>query len=328
MSYYRIGDSFKWFIARVVDIKDTEKLGRVKIRVIHEQTGELGKKSKSHGITDDDLLWAWPITSIQSASLSWKKIVELEGYPVPDWIDAVGLSPTGIAVSTYVFGFYLDGFEENIPVIFGTYHKNSRYPEPPTDNGTGEMLQIEPPTGGSTFHSDVSLLARGTQSLPKAPYAKNRLGLSVVDEPTSPYKTEYPYNTTYTTKSGHAIELDDTPKQERIHIWHKSGSYEEVANTPEYQGRRVLRTTDDSFEVVDKTKNELIGKNHNVEITNNQTIYIGDNQVVDIGENCTVRVGRNCTVIVQGELDVRSIGAMRISSATSITMNAPIININ
>jgi len=335
MSYYRIGDSFKWFVARVIDIKDPKKLGRVKIRVIHEQTGELGKKVKSYGITDDDLLWAWPISAVQSASLSWKKVVEMEGYPVPEWIEAVGLSPTGIAVSTYVFGYYLDGLEENIPVIFGTYHKESRYPEPPTDTATGEMLQIEPPQGPQYFYSDLSALARGEykdeeaqlsgpgQTLPKDPYTVNTLWgkppkEAPVDEMPSAYATEYPYNLTYTTKSGHAIELDDTIGHERIHIWHQSGCYEEISNGPlnpaladadrgnenyvypegseEYQyhtaggvvepawkGRRSHKTIDSSFEVVGKDKNEHFLRDHNKEIANTQMVKIGKTMYWTVG---------------------------------------------
>jgi hypothetical protein len=335
MSYYRIGDSFRWFIARVVDIKDEEKLGRVKIRVIHKQTGELGKKTKTYGIEDSDLLWAWPISAIQSASLSWKKIVELEGYPVPEWIEAVGLSPTGIAVSTYVFGYYLDGKEENIPVIFGTYHKDSRYPEPPTDSGTGEMLQIEPPIGEQYFYSDVSALARGEykdeqlnlsgngQTLPKDPYTVNSLWNkppkeSPIDEMPSAYATEYPYNLTYTTKSGHAIELDDTIGHERIHIWHQSGTYEEISNGPldakkadadrgnedfvypngsenyqyhtaggvvevNWKGRRSQKTVDSSFEVVSKDKNEHYLRDHNVEIANTEMVKIGKSLFWTVG---------------------------------------------
>jgi len=42
------------------------------------------------------------------------------------------------------------------------------------------------------------------------------------------YAAKYPYNKTITTESGHVLELDDTPKAERIHVYHKSGSYVEI----------------------------------------------------------------------------------------------------
>jgi hypothetical protein len=42
------------------------------------------------------------------------------------------------------------------------------------------------------------------------------------------YAAKYPYNKTITTESGHVLELDDTPRVERIHVYHKSGSYIEI----------------------------------------------------------------------------------------------------
>ena len=466
MSFYKFGDHFKWFIARVSDINDPKKLGRVKIRIIHSQTGELGKKESTggipKGILDDDLLWAWPLSAIQSASLSWRKVVELEEFDTPDWIDAVGLSPTGIALSTYVFGFYLDTHDENIPIIFGTYHKESRFPEPETDIPTGKksMLQLKQKPGPQYFYNDVAALARGEfndqeasrkgsgQTLPKEPYSVSKLWKSQptkyapVDEFPTAYNTTYPYNTTYTTKSGHAIELDDTPGHERVHIWHRSGCYEEISNGPapfidgdtrsygenkdwpengpqgysyvtaggvvenDYKGRRSRKTMDSFFESINKDHNELIKRDHNVEIGNTETVKIGNtyhwtigwqqppenrindngqtpysgggidkynlyldvanntiqtsgnnvvlsvgippnserrltsrdidnhyidvanNQTITIGSNQTVIVGDNCNITVGKNCNIHSTGAMRISSDTSITIEAPRVDIN
>lgn len=357
MSFYKFGDYFKWFVARVSDIKDPEYLGRVKIRVLHNQTGELGKVKKNKGIHNDDLLWAWPLSSVQSASLSWVKLTEknvgLEEFDTPDWINAVGLSPTGIAKGTYVFGFYLDGQEQNIPIIFGTYHKQSILPEPPSDDpNENSLLQLKPPADPE-FYSDVAALARGEegsggQTLPKEPYTKAD-ALTVTSEPKSAYKTEYPYNTTYTTKSGHAIELDDTVGHERIHIWHKSGSYEEIANGPpesgkKYTGRRVKKTTDSDYEIVLKDKNSLVKQNYNREISNtentdigldnnitignnltksvgnNSTIAISNNSTTTVGKNVDVTIGEDGTIIIGGHLRITAEGGVSIGSPGGITL--------
>lgn len=339
MSYYNLGDSFHWFVGRVVDIKDEYFIGRVQIRIIHEQTGDLGKKKNYFGIEKDELLWAYPISAIQSASLSYMKINELE-YDgeefVPDWIGAVGLSPTGIAVGTYVYGFYLDGNEANIPLIFGTYHKESVYPEPGSE--PLKMLQDIPPEEPPELYSDISDLAKGYfkdplgrlttgefsgagQTLPKEPYEVGHLWdddpktISPVDEMPTAYNTEYPYNTTYTTKRGHAIELDDTKGYERIHIWHRSGSYEEISTAPSnpaidddqfkeypkegpagwnyvtaggvtevaWDGRRNRKTMDSFFDTVIKDRNELTQRDHNVQVANTETGKIGNTQHWTVG---------------------------------------------
>jgi hypothetical protein len=362
MAYYNIGEGFSWFMGRVVELDPTEDpkhkryLGRVKVRVLHEQTGELGKIKKTYGITDDDLLWAWPLSSIQSASLSYRKIVELEEYQTPFWIDAVGTSPTGIAVGTYVFGFYLDGQEANIPVIFSTYHKNSMYPEPPTDEATGEMLQIRPPEGPIYDYMDISALAKGWhedlqrelnhplgqeypiatepgvggQMLPKHKSSANPDGykkglMNLVWEPASDYDTEYPYNLVHTTKSGHAIEIDDTPGHERMHLWHRSGSYEEISDNvdgstpyrdglsgeypntmlgwkepqkhhvagqhPPWKGRRVKKTVGNDYHIILENRERYVGASQKLEIANNTTTGIGNNVIETVANNMYVAVG-------------------------------------
>lgn len=338
MSYYKFGDHFKWFVARVSDIKDPEYLGRVRIRVLHNQTGELGKvKQGKNGIRNDELLWAWPLSGIQSASLSWKKLTEknagLEEFDTPDWIDAVGISPTGIAVGTYVFGFYLDAHEQNIPIIFGTYHKKSIYPEPPSDDPeTNSMLQLKEPLNPQ-YYTDIAALARGEegkggQTLPKEPYTEAKT-LTKTSEPISAYKTEYPYNVTYTTKSGHAIELDDTRNHERIHIWHMSGSYEEISNGPpnegeQFKGRRVKKTVGNDFEIVIKDKNVLVKQDYNKEIANTSTTFIGNNSTTTIGNNFVTIIGEEGTVstgntmrLIQGEqLVVTAPGGIVLTSGS------------
>ena len=52
-------------------------------------------------------------------------------------------------------------------------------------------------------------------------------------EPETPYgkvkgvETDnmYPYNKVYESESGHAMEFDDTKDNERVHLYHRSGSY-------------------------------------------------------------------------------------------------------
>jgi len=47
-------------------------------------------------------------------------------------------------------------------------------------------------------------------------------------EPESPYNAKYPYNHVHLSESGHTIEIDDTPGHERLHWYHRSGSYREM----------------------------------------------------------------------------------------------------
>jgi len=105
-------------------------------------------------------------------------------------LDGLGISPTGIKVGSKVWGFFLDGKSCQIPLICGSISGND----------------------------DVSEITQGTSISKKG----------LTDEPSSQAKIVYPHNKTITTASGHVIEIDDSDGAERIHIYHKSGSYFEM----------------------------------------------------------------------------------------------------
>lgn len=80
---------------------------------------------------------------------------------------------------------------------------------------------------------------------------KEQLGGSF-SEPLTSYSAKYPYNHVYESESGHLLEFDDTPGFERIQLYHRSGSFEEVHPT----GLRVKKTVNDSYNY--NLKNEFL----------------------------------------------------------------------
>ena len=186
----------------------------------------------------------------------------------------VGLSPTGIAVGSMVVGFFADGAEHNLPIVMGTINKINE---------------------DDTNKHDVSKLAREINSIIKKPF-----GI----EPASAYKSKYPHNKTYTTKSGHAIEMDDTPGAERIHVYHKSGTYIEI----DPNGRMVTKVIGDDYQVVVKDRNVLVGGNVKLQINGN----------VDVKVNGSYSLNVNGPIIMNGSsinLNNGTNGAARIGDA-------------
>jgi len=290
MSFYgQPGMNWVWFLGVVEDVNDPAMLGRVKVRMINEQD--------STEVPTEDLLWATPMSPVQSASLNSNRINGAQVRPGPA---AVGISPTGVEVGSYAIGFYLDGEERNQPVVLGTFHK---IPDATLNTiNSGEAAQ-------STEH-DVSALAREVQSLHKettesalgvtaySPFTVGEAGSRpFLKEPDSAYEAQYPHNKTFTTKSGHAIELDDTPGHERIHIYHRTGSYTEI----DENGRVVHKTVGSDWNVVLVDKNVLVKGDYNVEVDGNATIivqgnvyqYVKGNVVQAVENNVTQTVGKN-----------------------------------
>jgi hypothetical protein len=161
-------------------------------------------------------------------------------------LKGVGISPTGLEVGSMCVGWFLDGHEKQKPIIIGTFHK---IPGMDFDN------------------HDVNPLARGEQTL-----EKQRVG----PEPKSAFDAEYPFNKVYATKGGHVIEIDDTEGAERIHIYHKAGSYTEINQA----GDRVDKTVGDKYDVI-------VGAGK---------VYVGGKLNVEVKDTCTITVHKDCTV--------------------------------
>jgi hypothetical protein len=225
-------EGLRWFVGIVADLKDPKYLGRVKVRVINETDDE--------AISVDDLPWATPIIPITSASLN-----------------QVGTAPVGLLVGSHVFGFYLDGQEKQLPMIWGTYAK---IPD------------------GTQNTNDVPALARGNNTIPNDIFR---------NEPPSAYKADYPYNNVVQTQSGHVVEFDDTPNNERIRVRHKSGTYFEINE----KGRQVSKIVGEGFEIVVEDKN--------------------------------VTVGGQCNITVVGDCNITAEKTLRLTSNNSIVLKAP-----
>ena len=207
----------------------------------------------------------------------------------------VGRSPTGLEVGTRCFGFFMDGNRKNTPIIIGTFHHK---PENKEENHWVHGLAREK----QTIDSKNELL-EGKEKL--------------VKEPPSAYASKYPYNKTFTTPQGHAFEVDDTKGEERIHIYHKSGTYIEINKT----GRTVIKCVDDIYEIDAKNKHLLVKGNVIIEIDGNVTAKVGGNVDVDIAGSTNVKVGGNYNVEVGGDYN-ETAGGNITETATEIHHNS------
>jgi hypothetical protein len=162
-------------------------------------------------------------------------------------LSKVGRSPTGIQVGTTVIGFFMDGRDGNVPVIMGSL---AGIPD------------------NNIVNHDISFEARGTNTI-----VKPLLGT----EPSSAYNAKYPYNKVMRTESGHVIEIDDTPDNERIHWYHKSGTYTEI----DHDGRMVTKVVNDDYQVVAGNREVYIEGNVNVRVNGSYTLSVSGPIVIN-----------------------------------------------
>jgi hypothetical protein len=187
---------------------------------------ELGRiKVRIYGIHSDNQI------DIPDADLPWAQVVA----PITEGgCKGIG-NILGIQPNAMVFGIFLDGPESQLPLILGSIPKVEDYSP-----------------GGKTTNQ----LARGTNTISKTPD-------SVTGEPSSPYNAIYPLNHVYQSTRGHVIEIDDSHDSdggyERIHIYHKSGTFVEM-----HPNGDVVTHTKNGFKTV--TGNEKIHVTGDMEI--------------------------------------------------------------
>lgn len=97
-------------------------------------------------------------------------------------------------------------------------------------------------------------------------------------EPASPYAAQFPYNHVQQSESGHVIEIDDTPHAERIHIFHRSGSF--IEWHPD--GTVVYKNMKHSY-----------------------SLTMAD-QFVKVAGNCQIAVDGDASIYARGDVHVQS----------------------
>ncbi len=303
-------DGFKWFVGVVEDNNDPDKLGRVKVR--------------SYGFHTKDL------TDIPTDSLPWASVMS----PTNDTsMQGIGKF-SKIVNGTWVVGFYMDAAEMQNPIVMGTLkgkpsYKDKRfgfsdpndvYPEQKNSNsGHGTDKDDNDFTTETQFiESDVNRLAKNETDLSHTVLTTKEEGRSktipiansdeTFDEPASTYAAVYPDNNVIETSSGHIKEYDDTTDAERIHEYHKSGTFYEI----DKDGNKVTRIVGDNYQIV--AGKEFVNVKGDVNLT--------------IDANCNTYVKGDWNIQVDGNVIENIKGTYDQNVTGDSTIDAKTINLN
>ena len=277
----------KFWVGVVEDRNDPLRLGRCRVRVFGVHT------ENTQELPTDKLNWAHPVFPLNNPN---------------------GYSPKE---GDTVVGFFMDGEEAQFPMMLGitpkippgrantafgfndlrTDQKLQSAPKKPDEfgEGTGRYPRVidEPTTpriarneniANSQFQIKRNKVIQGSGEVVKAP------------------KTIYPYNNVYESESGHALEFDDTPDQERIHLFHRNGSYLEM--------------------LPDGTFNQKTEKNKADVTRGKSQIYVGEDLTVTVKGDVTYVVDGNFTVACDGDFTVAAGGSGSISAGSKISVSA------
>lgn len=280
---------FHWWMGVVEDRMDPLFLGRCRVRILGYHT-----KDKSQ-LPIEDLPWAQPVQPIMSAAMT-----------------GVGIAPVGPVEGTWVVGFFIDGADTQQPVFMGTIAGI-----PVTDyynSLSGQEGFQDPkkkyPLPDLLDEPDTNRLARNqlvSSTIVQRKRDSRDLDVDIAfggswDQPKIPYAAKYPYNHVTYTESGHAFEYDDTPSGERIHTYHKSGTFTEIDRA----GTTVSRIVGNSYEIIDR----------------NGFVHIKGKANVTIDGTANVYVKNNCNLQVDGNLKMHAHGNIEMKSGKKITIAA------
>lgn len=167
-------------------------------------------------------------------------------------------------------------------------------------------------------------------------------------EPECPYDAVYPYDHVYESESGHYVEIDDTPGAERIHHYHRSGTFREYHP----DGSLVDKVMKKSFHFVVEDYNFATqsfanmtaaeqfrikagmeinmtsggAQNRDVGANMNTFVHADENKKVE-GESFTVIVGDTRCLVTEGQIIIQTMGLgekedIQIISAGKILLKA------
>lgn len=153
------------------------------------------------------------------------------------------------------------------------------------------------------------------------------------DQSPAPYNAEYPFNHVYQSESGHLLEFDDTHGSERIHLYHKTGTFIEIDSN----GTQVNRIVGDGFEILERngfvhvkgSLNVSVDGAYNLRVDNTLNLEVSGNALINIFDSTDINISGDTNISVGGNFNLRaaninleSDGEVNIKSASTTNIHS------
>jgi Gp5 N-terminal OB domain len=335
-------DNFVWFQGVVENRLDPLKLGRVQVRILGIHTENTSE------IPTADLPWAYPIQPLTSSAMNG--IGEAPLGPVEGtWV--IGFFRDGENCQEPVIFGTVAGIPQSYPAAI----QNTGFQDVRTDissrprkilskkypnDGNGAVLEEETPSPSSgqsyprTSHpygcvvgeSDVNRLARN-ENIPDTIVTVKRSQRDTEipiadgttwDEPTTPFYSSYPYNKVFESESGHILEFDDTVGLERIHLYHRAGTFSEIYP----DGIKVEKIVGNNYKIVLEEQYEHIQNRYNLTIDGPFNILVSNNANIVVTGDVNISAGGSLTSNVGGDYILNAAGNISFNSGAAVSINS------
>jgi predicted chitinase len=256
----------------------------------------------------------------------WEKLMYEPGF-FQAAKNAVGVNSPDIAlVKQQYYEYFLDG--SNDPV---STNKNATATEPnltPEEiakaspekqeaykedrSGNSAQYGFTDPSGKYPLRdhmneSDTNRLARGIidGTCFKFKDAVRKIDIPIAggktySQPLSAYNTVYPYNKVMETESGHIMEFDDSPDGERIHLYHRKGTFLEI----DPNGSQTNFIVGDGYQIVLRNNNIYIVGTANLTVGGNINILCQGDAKIEVEGRSNIALKGDAELGVAGNLDM------------------------
>ena len=288
-------DGFSWFIGVVEDRQDPKKAGRVRVRCLGYHDANIQE------IPTVDLPWASIMMPVTAGGNS-----------------GIGTSSHFLIEGTWVVGFFRDLAKQE-PVIMGalpgvntaattnfTIASSSKVGGQSKGGGFKDPKGVYPTTK-YVGKPDTNLLAQELVS----EHASNSIKTSTdswstasgsAEQPASTQSNaKYPTNHVYETESGHYVEFDDTAGNERIHLFHKKGTFIEIDSA----GNVIIKTVGNVTNIVAGNMDTYVKGNYSVSAGGNIDVYAKGNLTEKVDGNRKTTITGNDEVSITGTLTAK-----------------------
>lgn len=310
-------DGFVWWMGVVESRQDPMGLGRCRVRIFGWHSASLSDIPSEH------LPWAHPVFQAGNPAFSTPKESEMVFGFFADGRNAQVPMIMGI-IPHYAVDQAdgNNGFNDVRPldtikvapkkVVSRTYKTDGTgitIGEANTAN-TEVLESLRHPTAKEMNKPSITGLARNSLVTDHVIYSRRTKGSVFIKtansmrfkEPNPAYSPKYPYNNAFESESGHSLEFDDTPGDERVTLAHRSGSFMEYYPT----GTKVEEITKNNFKIVMSDDHvHIMGKAF---VTIDSDVYIrsaGD-IYLESGNDLNVKVSGQMNLSVGEELNVRA----------------------
>ena len=148
------------------------------------------------------------------------------------------------------------------------------------------------PTNVKEYDTTTGKETGETQKLNKPSDADARL-------PGTTENSEYPYNSSYISRSGHEFKFDDTPGSETLRLAHKSGTYFEVSE----DGRQVELVVGNEHKYNKSGLTLTVDKNGDIKIGGNLRLVVTGDAHIETKGDITAAVGGSLIATVNKNLE-------------------------